>query len=875
MNPSDPIVHAVLASAQDRIRATLDAAVVEVANNLLVLMKSAGTYRERGQLAFAQIHVLENRELLLTSFAGALRERIDDDVASQADNRGQASTTDWQTIGLVDEGQIEEKISFERIGQLIAHTSEAELRELDAYMSSVLGHGWADPRRNPLRGAVLGRALHKSIEKVTDEADTQKIFARELGQAMANAMPACFREIVADLQKRGIKKTDLAMRAADEFSARPQKAAGSSFDELRKQWEASWIGRVPSEQPPLRSWEASILGRFNDIDPLPRETDVESSAALLDRLIRGGLPGTIGPPGGTRPSAAAAADAELMKLLRRLNGGGTYMGEFDALPRDTGYGSDNGELQPEADDDFTPTRPGIPLGVAYEQPPSNGLSGLMARNLIRAHRAELLQATRGQLDHLVIEVVSSLFDQILSDARVPPEMARQLARLQLPVLRAALADSSFFSSRRHPVRRFINRVGSLACAFDSFDGGPAKQLLDRTRALVDEIVDGDFDELDLYEAKLLELERFVADQTHAEIRASAAAATLRGKELEWRVQQRFSERLRGALEPLALPAFLLDFLIGAWAQAIVMATRREGGDAAYPLRLRKTATELVRSVQPKRSPAERKDFVAGLPALMAELTQTMKFVDWPQAAQDEFFGQLVTHHAGSLKGAPRSELDHNMMLRSLEAAFRTPVPSADEAAEAAPEGATLPVLEQRFSLEEELAIGLVSEHEVDWSHAVAAAVPAPASIAAPVRPLQRAAALAVAGDAASLPTIDAAALKPVEATPAPEPIELPDSPELASGPQLRDHLQLGFSYQLNLKSEWQKVRLTYMSPARSLFLFSHGAKNRETISMTARTLGRLCAAGRMRAFENAFLVDRATQRARQQLANSARSARAH
>src|SRR5690349_5601617 len=129
--PSDPIVHAVLASAQDRVRATLDAAVVEVANNLLVLMKSAATYRERGQLAFAQIHILENRELLLTSFASALRERIDDDLASQAESRNQASTTDWQTIGLVAEGQIEEKISFERIGQLIAHASETELRELD------------------------------------------------------------------------------------------------------------------------------------------------------------------------------------------------------------------------------------------------------------------------------------------------------------------------------------------------------------------------------------------------------------------------------------------------------------------------------------------------------------------------------------------------------------------------------------------------------------------------------------------------------------------------------------------------------------------------------------------------------------------------
>ena len=309
----------------------------------------------------------------------------------------------------------------------------------------------------------------------------------------------------------------------------------------------------------------------------------------------------------------------------------------------------------------------------------------MAANLIRAHRAELLQASRGKLDHLVIEVVSSLFDQILSDARVPPQMARQIARLQLPVLRAALTDGSFFSSRRHPVRRFINRTASLACAFDSFDSGPAKELLERVSGLVKEIVDGDFDQLDLYDAKLLELERFVAEQTHAEIRESAAAATLRGKELEWRIQQRFSQQLRAALEPLALPAFLRDFVAGVWSQAIVMASRRDGADAPYPARLRRAGADLVRSVQPKRSLDERKHFVAGLPALMAELTQGMKFVDWPQAAQDEFFGQLVTQHAGSLKGAARSELDHNMMVRHLEAAFRTPLPSAEEAAtEAAP-----------------------------------------------------------------------------------------------------------------------------------------------------------------------------------------------
>jgi Protein of unknown function (DUF1631) len=870
MTSSEPSVTAVIAAALDKIRSVVDLAIVEVANNLLMLMKSAGTYRERGQLAFAQIHVLESRELLLSSFATALRDRVSEDIAAKSDAKSAGTTTDWQSISLVDEGQIEEKISFERIGQLIGHRSEAELRELDGYMSTLLRHSWADPARNPLRGAVLGLALHRAIEKVTEEPETQKIFARELSQSMANAMPACYRAVCADLKQRAIRPTDLALRpvedAAARAAARPAPPSGGGFEEARKAWEQSWIGRMGPETPPLRSWEASIMGRMpgEPADAL----DPESSAALLDRLIRGGMPGSLA-PGGARPPAVVEADAELMSLLRRLNGGASYPGEFDRLPRDTGYGSHTDQ---EVEDFAETTRPGVPLGAAYVQPPSAGLSGLMAANLIRAHRSELMQASRGKLDHLVIEVVSSLFDQILSDARVPPEMARQIARLQLPVLRAALTDGSFFSSRRHPVRRFINRVASLACAFDSFESGPAKELLERVSELVKEIVDGDFDQLQLYDAKLFELERFVAEQTHAEIRASAAAATLRGKELEWRVEQQFSQRLREALEPLALPAFVRDFLCGVWAQAIVTASRRDGPEAPYPMRLRRAGAELVTSIQTKRSLEQRKHFVQTLPALMAELTRGMKLVDWPDAAQDEFFGQLVTQHAGSLKGPPRSDLDHNMMVRHLEAAFRMPIPSAEEAAlEPAPEAGNAPVVEQRFSADEERAIGLISESEVDWAGEVGGAVEA-----APAAPeAQPAMAVAATASSASgdvpLPTLvldpDPAAARISADSAKEEPVESPElTPELAPGAQLREHLQLGFSYQLKLRDQWQKVRLTYMSPARSLFLFAHGAKGRETISMTARTLGRLCEAGRMKAFESAFLIERATERARKQLA---------
>ena len=309
MSLSDSSTAAALAAAQEKIRAAAASIIVEVANTLLWQMKSAATYRERGLIAFAQIHILESRDLFLASFAAALQDSVAADVeARPATPVAGKAETDWQSISLVDEDQIEERISFGRIGQLIAHRCEAELRELDGYMNALLQTGWADPDRNPLRGQILGLALHKAIEKITDEPDTQKIFARELGQAMANAMPACYQAITADLKQRGIRPTDVAMRPTDGFKpragARPAGAAGMPpvSDEARKAWELSWQGRIGAENPGPRDWERSILGRH--VDPISESGVPESS-------------GRIARP----PDARRAAGLVRRSPGRRANGG--------------------------------------------------------------------------------------------------------------------------------------------------------------------------------------------------------------------------------------------------------------------------------------------------------------------------------------------------------------------------------------------------------------------------------------------------------------------------------------------------------------------------------------------------------------------------
>ncbi|MEM7543862.1 MAG: DUF1631 family protein, partial [Pseudomonadota bacterium] len=66
-----------------------------------------------------------------------------------------------------------------------------------------------------------------------------------------------------------------------------------------------------------------------------------------------------------------------------------------------------------------------------------------------------------------IEVVANLFGSLLEDAFVASGAKQHLTQLQPAVHRAALADSSFFESEQHPVRRVINRISQVQDAADT------------------------------------------------------------------------------------------------------------------------------------------------------------------------------------------------------------------------------------------------------------------------------------------------------------------------------------------------------------------------------------------------------------------------
>jgi hypothetical protein len=785
MNPH-PVhrLHALLEAAAQRLKLAARASVERTVESLGLAALAAGNVFQRDALLGAQFELNRKSAMFALAFNECLDERLRQDSAPRS--RSGAETA-WDALGLVEDQEVERKISADRFGLEVQHACEWELRELEGYIGSLLGQ---TVEGNPLRPETVGLALLKGIEAVSERQDVRHLLQSELGRVLALEMRGTYAAIVGDLRKAGVQPAGLSVRSTID----PGRHV-SGYDSLRDAPPDSSAAPSSSHGSGPGAGSGYTGSQHGGYGQSRHGATTTRSGRLGGHT---GLRATFG-----------QVDPQMMSLIRQLAHveptGGSHGSHGSSGIGGSGWADDPGGASPA--------------------------------NLIHAHRDELRRAATGGLDHMVIDVIGSLFDQILSDPKVPPQMARQIARLQLPVLRAALGDPTFFSSRRHPVRRFVNRIASLGAAFDDFDDEGGKRFLVRVKALVNDIVDGDFDQIDVYDRKLDELEQFIAALAQEESHAQGDPATMLGeKETALRLGQRYAEQLAGELKHLAGHDFVRSFLTDVWSRVLVQSAMRHGADGERFQRLRGVARDLYMSVQPKGSPQQRKEFLAALPRLMQGLNEGMDLVGLPEPARKAFFGQLLPAHAESLK-APQSlsTLDWNLLARQVDGAFQAPLPKK---ADLPPTPAGLPVLndavdEPRFTAEEAQRVGLVDESRVDWS----AQVDIDLSEEAPVEAQD----IRIAG------------------LPAPEPVEP------THGKSLVEHVELGYPYQMNVDGAWQKVKLTHVSPGRTFFVFTRGQRHKQTISLTHRMLARLCESHRFRAFESAYLLERATARARRQL----------
>lgn len=183
----------------------------------------------------------------------------------------------------------------------------------------------------------------------------------------------------------------------------------------------------------------------------------------------------------------------------------------------------------------------------------------------------------------VVSLVALLYERLFAETSREGSAQRLLAGLQVPLLRAALADPDFFTVREHPARRFLNNVLEAANLWlDRSDGSFDNVLNARLQRSVQKVAkdfQGDMaviaHEADDLGAHLHTLKRRADIAERRQVEAARGRDRLHGA----RATARAATAQRLAKHPAASP-LVRAVLEQAWSDALTLTLLRDGADSA-------------------------------------------------------------------------------------------------------------------------------------------------------------------------------------------------------------------------------------------------------------------------------------------------------
>ena len=181
-----------------------------------------------------------------------------------------------------------------------------------------------------------------------------------------------------------------------------------------------------------------------------------------------------------------------------------------------------------------------------------------------------------QMDSMTLDIVAMLFDQIFGDENIPIAMKGLIGRLQIPMLKVAILDKNFFSKKTHPARQLLDVLGEIAVGLNAeFD--QASPLYKRIDKIVQRLVDGFQDSMDIFDPLREELEGFIAEEN----RRAEEEAKINARRIEHRekleiakgvAQQEILQRAKSG----TIPRAVLKFLAEQWVKLLLVAHAKRG-----------------------------------------------------------------------------------------------------------------------------------------------------------------------------------------------------------------------------------------------------------------------------------------------------------
>lgn len=185
-----------------------------------------------------------------------------------------------------------------------------------------------------------------------------------------------------------------------------------------------------------------------------------------------------------------------------------------------------------------------------------------------------------------IDLVGLLFENLAKHGAPNPAVSQLMTKLQIPLLRVALRDKSFFSHRTHPARQLLNAVAESGLYWLD-EGEDDRQLVEKMQSSVDRVLSEFQDDPAVFEQVLSDLSRHLQTQAKkSEVSERRHVDAARGREKLESARHTATTAIAtriGSEKPRALIRTLLE---QAWTDVLALTVLRQGeGSPIYRERL--------------------------------------------------------------------------------------------------------------------------------------------------------------------------------------------------------------------------------------------------------------------------------------------------
>ena len=246
-------------------------------------------------------------------------------------------------------------------------------------------------------------------------------------------------------------------------------------------------------------------------------------------------------------------------------------------------------------------------------------AAMLPLNRIPWIRAAVADKVTNPTDKITIDVIKLLFDYIFRDPSIPESLRSLFERLQVPILKAALLDRTFFSDKKHPARRLLDHLAAAAVGATSDEGYRAGFELVAS-GVIDEICRDFKVDVSVFDSADAMLQEFIeAEQRRTATALDQDVAVALAAEAAEADRAHVRTLVRDKLTGISVPFEVRAFAETVWADYLTQLRERDGPESETWQSGVKTLDDLLWSITAKERNAQKARLAKMVPGLVRGL----------------------------------------------------------------------------------------------------------------------------------------------------------------------------------------------------------------------------------------------------------------